>query len=380
MRKSEQSIDIIKVNSRKKGAKRFKKGKSRIQNLQNEEKYVIIIPVAQKRRVYIILKRKIKYYTKETCKLFSIMAVALGLIIAIILLKYKPTYKVTLSGQEIGYVENETKLENRIQQEIIEMEGKSIDFVSLNEMPNYELKLVSRTQETNEEEIMIALKENAKIMYKYYAVILNNETVGLVDNREEAESAVNQIKEQNQNKDIKLDLVITENYTENINEVTLESVQVAQTKVEEKVEQLVKVKQDEETKKPIVNGVLLAVTPVQGRITSRYGHVSSIRSGAHTGTDIACPKGTPIKVAASGTVTFAGWSGSYGKLIKVSHENGVETWYAHCSSLNANVGQQVNAGDVIAAVGSTGNSTGNHLHLEIRINGNVVNPQKYLYK
>ena len=80
------------------------------------------------------------------------MAVALGLIIAIILLKYKPTYKVTLAGKELGYVKNGTELDQRIQEEIIEMEGKSIDFVSLDEMPNYELKLVNRTQETNEDE------------------------------------------------------------------------------------------------------------------------------------------------------------------------------------------------------------------------------------
>jgi len=306
------------------------------------------------------------------------MAVALGLIIAIILLKYKPTYKVTLSGQEIGYVDNETQLNNRIQNEIIEMEGKNIDYVSLNEMPNYELKLVSRTQETNEEEIMIALKSNAQIMYKYYAVILNNETIGLVDNIEEAEQAVNKIKEENKNKSIKLDLAITQNYTENIDEITLESVQVAQAKVEQKVNSLIK--KDAKTKKPIVNGILLAVTPVQGRVTSRFGHRSSIRSGTHTGTDIACPQGTPIKAVASGTVTFAEWNGSYGKLIKVSHGNGVETWYAHCSELFGTVGQQVNAGDIIASVGSTGNSTGNHLHLEVRLNGRALNPQNYLYR
>jgi len=306
------------------------------------------------------------------------MAIALGLIIAIILLKYKPTYKVTLSGQEIGYVENGTKLNERIQNEIIEMEGKSIDFVTLDAMPNYELKLVSRTQETNEEEIMVALKDNAKITYKYYAVILNNETVGLVDNMEEAEQAVNKIKEDNKNKSIKLDLVITQNYTENIDEVTLESVQVAQAKIESKVAALIK--QEERTRKPIINGILLAVTPVKGTITSRYGHVSGIRSGAHTGTDIACPQGTPIKAVAAGTVTFAEWSGSYGKLIKVDHGNGVETWYAHCSELYGTVGQQVNAGEVIAAVGSTGNSTGNHLHLEIRLNGSPLNPQRYLYR
>ena len=179
-------------------------------------------------------------------------------------------------------------------------------------------------------------------------------------------------------KNIKLDLVIKENYTDNIETVTLESVQVAQAKVEKKVTQLIK--QDEKTKKPVVNGILLAVTPVQGRITSRFGHISRIRSGAHTGTDIACSQGTPIKAVASGTVTFAGWSGSYGKLIKISHGNGVETWYAHCSELYGNVDQQVNAGDIIAAVGSTGNSTGNHLHLEVRLNGVALNPQRYLYK
>ena len=321
------------------------------------------------------------------------MAVALVIIIAIILLKYKTTYIVTLSGQEIGYVENETELKERIQKEIIEMEGKNIDFVSLDNMPNYEFKLVSRNQETNEEEIMLALKENARIMYKYYAVILNEETVGLVDNMDEAEQAINQIKEEHKNDDVNLELSVTENYTENINDISIETVQVAQAQVEEKVSTLVAEKEaekeaeikaqkeeEEKSKYPNVNGVLLAVTPVSGTITSRFGASSSIRSGAHTGTDIATPTGTPIKAVASGTVTFSARSGPYGNLIKITHENGVETWYGHCSKLYATVGQTVEAGDVIAAVGSTGNSTGPHLHLEIRIDGTAINPQNYLYK
>ena len=313
------------------------------------------------------------------------MAVALGLIIAIILLKYKPIYKVTLLGQEIGYVDNEAKLKDRIQQEIIEMQGKNIDFVTLDDMPNYEFKLVNRNQKTNEEEIMLALKENVKIMYKYYAVILNNETVGLVDNMEEAEQAITQIKEEHKEDTVNLELSIIENYTENINDISIETVQVAQAQMEEKVSALVaeeqaKKEEEEKSKYPNINGVLLAVTPVSGSITSRFGVVSSIRSGAHTGTDIAAPTGTPIKAVANGTVTFAERSGSYGNLIKITHENGVETWYGHCSKLYATVGQQVKAGDIIAAVGSTGNSTGPHLHLEIRVNGTAINPQNYLYK
>ena len=306
------------------------------------------------------------------------MAIGLGFIIAIILLKYKPTYEVTLSGEKMGYVNSETRFEDKIQSEIIEMEGKNIYFVSLDNMPSYEFKLVDRTQETNEDEILLALKDDAKIMYKYYAVILNDETQAFVDSLEEAEQTVNQIKEEHKDEEITLDLKISENYTENINEVSIETIQVAQAQVEEKVTALIE--EEEKSKLPSINGITLAVVPVSGRVTSRYGAVSRIRSGAHTGTDIACTTGTDIKVVADGTVTFSQRNGSYGNLIKVDHGNGVETWYAHCSKLYATVGQQVKAGDVIAAVGSTGNSTGPHLHLEIRVDGVAINPQKYFYK
>ena len=305
------------------------------------------------------------------------MALGLGLIIAIILLKYKPAYVVSLSGEQIGYINSATEFNNKIQTEIINMKGDNIDFVTLDNMPNYEIKLVDRNQKTNEDEILLALKDDAKIMYKYYAVVLNNETVSYVDNMEEAESAVNQIKEEHKNDSIQLDLLITTNYTENIEEIGIKPVTVAKEEVEQKVDVLIE--EDMKTKLPSINGVLLAVTPVSGRITSRYGSISSVRSGAHTGTDIACASGTNIKVVADGTVTFSQRNGSYGNLIKVDHGNGVETWYAHCSKLYATVGQQVKAGDVIAAVGSTGNSTGPHLHLEIRVDGVAINPQKYLY-
>ena len=130
---------------------------------------------------------------------------------------------------------------------------------------------------------------------------------------------------------------------------------------------------------PDINGIKLAVTPIQGRITSRYGVSSRIRKSNHTGLDIAATKGTPIKVVATGTVISAKYDGSYGNLVEIDHGNGVETWYAHTSKMYVKAGQRVEAGDVIAAVGSTGNSTGPHLHLEIRVNGEHVNPQKYLY-
>jgi murein DD-endopeptidase MepM/ murein hydrolase activator NlpD len=130
-----------------------------------------------------------------------------------------------------------------------------------------------------------------------------------------------------------------------------------------------------------INGVVLSTAPVSGRISSRYGVNESIRNHTHKGLDIAAPNGTSIVAAADGVVTYAQYnSGGYGNLVKISHGNGVETYYAHCSKLYVSVGQTVSAGDTIAAVGSTGNSTGNHLHFEIRKNGTQINPQKYLYK
>ena len=133
------------------------------------------------------------------------------------------------------------------------------------------------------------------------------------------------------------------------------------------------------TKVASLNGVTLTVKPVSGTISSRFGARSRVRSSAHTGLDIATSTGTPVVAAASGTVTFSGWKGSYGYLMVVTHSNGVQTYYGHCSKLYYNAGQTVSKGQKIAAVGNTGNSTGPHLHFEIRVNGVAYNPQNYLY-
>ena len=110
-------------------------------------------------------------------------------------------------------------------------------------------------------------------------------------------------------------------------------------------------------------------------ISSEYGP----RWGKqHTGVDFAANYGTQIYSWKSGTITFAGWSGGYGKFIEIDHHDGTVSRYAHCSSLAVSVGQQVSTGQVIGYVGSTGNSTGNHLHFEIKVNGSFVNPLNYL--
>ena len=122
------------------------------------------------------------------------------------------------------------------------------------------------------------------------------------------------------------------------------------------------------------------INPVSGVITSRYGSNDSVRDHTHAGLDISAPYGTSIKAAAAGTVTYSGNANDgFGNYVIISHGNGVVTVYAHCSSLLVSAGQTVSQGEVIAKVGSTGNSTGNHLHFEVRKNGITYNPENYVY-
>ena len=308
--------------------------------------------------------------------------VAFGFIIAIILIKYKPIYQVSISGEQLGYVQNKEAFEESLKENAI-VEGKNVDNVVLKTNPEYELKLVDRTLDTNEEELVSEIKEDVVVTYKYYEIAVANQTVETVNTKEEAEELVGQLKE---NELDNVDLSIIEKYTEEAGEIEATSLEVAKStkkkKVEQKAEEVQKQKEEQERldKMPSINGIKLAVQPVSGVITSRYGVSSRLRKSTHTGLDIAASTGTPIKVIADGTVTCASYQGSYGKLVKIDHGNGLETWYGHTSKMYVSVGQKVTAGDVIAAVGSTGNSTGPHLHLEIRINGEHVNPQNYLYQ
>lgn len=121
--------------------------------------------------------------------------------------------------------------------------------------------------------------------------------------------------------------------------------------------------------------------PTSGRVTSEYGprtHPISGQSGFHTGIDLASPSGTPIKASKSGTVVYSGWQGGYGQVVIIDHGGGYRTLYAHCSKLNVVKNQKVSRGQVIALVGSTGNSTGPHLHFEVRVNNKHQNPRKYV--
>jgi murein DD-endopeptidase MepM/ murein hydrolase activator NlpD len=126
-------------------------------------------------------------------------------------------------------------------------------------------------------------------------------------------------------------------------------------------------------------GILLR--PVNGAVTSGFGYrmhpIFHVRK-LHTGVDLHAGMGTPIHAAAAGTVIFAGWRGGYGKCVIISHGGGLATLYGHQSEILVAEGQKVKRGEVIGKVGSTGYSTGPHLHFEVRVNGSPVDPLGYL--
>ena len=341
--------------------------------------YKIITKNKKESEIILKLKPILKTITKETANALQIMIIGLVLSASTITMKYKPAYEVRVNNESLGFVESKEDFNNLIQEKIINKTEPNLESVTLAFEPQYEQKLILREKATNEQEILKKLQDTATTMYKFYAVTLNDKTKAYVDTLEEAEKVVEKIKKEHKSDDIKLNIALSEKYTENKEEVKTDTTKKAEKTMEEEIKELL---EEKEAKKAIatIKGINVSVLPVSGRISSRFGARSSIRSGAHTGLDIACKRGTKIKVVAKGTVVFAERKGAYGNLIKVDHGNGVETWYAHCDEIIAKVGQKVKAGEVIGKVGSTGNSTGPHLHLEVRIKGNAVNPQKYLYK
>jgi murein DD-endopeptidase MepM/ murein hydrolase activator NlpD len=121
--------------------------------------------------------------------------------------------------------------------------------------------------------------------------------------------------------------------------------------------------------------------PVNGNVTSPFGQREAPLGGGvqfHTGMDISVPTGTPVRATADGVVSFSGWNAGSGNLVVLEHGFGYSTFFAHARSTNVQVGQRVKRGDVIAYSGSTGNSTGPHLHYEVWKNGKAINPKGFL--
>ena len=318
-------------------------------------------------------------HLRRWAKVNIMIILAAALVVGAILFIYKPTYNVTLNGEFIGYTQDKAKLQQKINDYIEKGNGENVAFVEINELPEYTLCFLKKDAQTNDEEIFNKVVGQGTNYYKYYSINVGEEEKEYVATFDEAEEIIDQLKEKDSNNQDKLS--ITEKYETELEEFT--SIETAVANLYEK--KPVKVTSSyvvaatgmNSSAQKVELGISL-IRPVSGIVTSRFG----ARWGrSHKGIDIGASKGTAIYAAASGTVSTSsyGYNGGYGNYLIIDHGNGVQTLYGHCTSLEASVGQYVSQGQLIATVGSTGNSTGNHLHLEIRVNGVAQNPQNYLY-
>ncbi|MCR5147302.1 MAG: M23 family metallopeptidase [Clostridia bacterium] len=317
------------------------------------------------------------------------ISIAIFLIVGAILVFYKPTYQVTYNGEFLGYVNSKGMLQSRINEYITKGNGETnVAFVQIQSMPKYEMCLLKRDVETNDDEVYNKIVETGVSYYKYYTIMLNGEEKYNVSSYEDAESVVNQLKEKDSNNIDKIttvekyntsmvELASVDSCVEGLYEKKPAKVVVAKTTTKSSGNNgsIGSSKNVNSPSSKVDLGISL-IQPVNGRISCRYGYQ---RSYYHTGLDIAAPNGTAIRAAAAGTVTYCGYHYSYGNLLIVTHGNGVQTYYAHCSRFYTSLGTSVSQGQTIAAVGNTGNSYGNHLHLEVRVNGRAQNPQNYVY-
>ena len=327
--------------------------------------------------------KKIYVYIRSAIRLISLTLVSAVMIVAAIVILYKPIYKVTINGEKIGYCEDRETLQIKINDymENGEEGQKNVAFVQIDDMPEYQMCLQKKGIETNDEEIFNKIKETGVTYYRYYSIADDGKEKVSVATFEEAENAIKELKKK-ESRNSK-DLTIVEKYEVELPEISTKEQVVA--KLYEK-----KIVVVATTKYPNVNASgfstsrsttsaknlgISFIRPTSGVVTSRFG---SRWGSTHTGIDVGAPTGTPIKAAAGGTVIFSGWKGTLGKLVVISHGNGVQTYYAHCSSLLVSSGDTVSAGQLIAKMGNTGRSTGPHLHFEIRLNGYAINPQSYI--
>ena len=333
---------------------------------------------------------------RTSLKLFILVSLLTLIIAAVVWFVYKPIYSVTFNGEFLGYCSQKSKLQSMIDEYIEHGNGENtnIAFVQIDNMPTYSVCLLKRGITTNDEEIFKKIAETGTTYYKYYAILEDSEEKAYVSEFSTAEAVVQALKDKDSDNIDNLQII--EKYETNLADfVTSEEAVASLYKEKKKV--VTTVAKTTSSKRYSSSGstsgfstsssisgskVSLGVSlirPISGTITSRFGAKSSIRSSAHTGLDIGASKGTSIKAAASGTVVFSGYKGAYGNMVVISHSGSVQTYYGHCSALYVSAGDTVSQGETIAAVGSTGNSTGPHLHFEIRVNGVAYNPQNYVY-
>lgn len=335
------------------------------------------------------MSSRTRLITKIVSKLMMSVFCGLVIMLSLMFMKYKFVYGVEINEEDVGYVASKVALENEIDNYIINGDADNVGYVVMNAKVTYRMLLVNKDISTDEEKILAMVKDNCDVYYRVYSVLVDGKEKSLVESLESAQKIIDGVNEKQAVYKEQSTLEIEEKYmmeyeTSGDVEVAVNSIFEPIKKVNEAIKEI---RTAPAAQKTVSNEVLLALKenlqeldfelPVKNPvITSRFG----LRTrNYHSGIDLACSTGTPIIAAEDGVVTFAAWSGNYGYLVKIQHAEGYETYYAHCSKILTTVGAEVSKGDVIANVGSTGRSTGPHLHLEIRYEGSPINPEIFIY-
>ena len=304
--------------------------------------------------------------------IFAVGALIIGFFIFFV---YRPMYSVSYKGEFLGYSKDRRELQTKIDNYLKSGDGELIAFVELEGKPEYKISLLKKGIEATDDEIFDKIIAHGVPYYRFYAILDEGEERAYVRTYQEAENVVAKLKEKESANVNQISYVLKyETSLENLSDLdsTVAALYVEKPKITN-----TKVNYAKNVSYSAPKLEVALAQPVSGMITSRFGTRSR---GMHTGLDIATSSGTPVKVCADGIVVSAKYSGAYGNMIVVAHTNSLQTYYCHLSKMYVSEGMSVTQGDVIGAVGSTGNSTGPHLHLEIRLNGTALNPQNYLYK
>ena len=323
--------------------------------------------------------KKVKgYFNKKLAKIGIAVTILITIILTIGLIYFRETYQKGFKyynlDTEIGIVQQDNFLENTITNYLKQLEGEGYIIVSNNlTIDLKEKEAIIKKEQNDENYIKEVILNNLEIQIKLIKLTIKNENSYYFKTKEEAVIFINKL-----NEFIKQEYTIEESYGK-IEDIT--SQEILNLKIE-------KTKEVAENKKPSRKRIQNSVSrggnyskkynaPMASYvyISSKYGWRDG---GWHSGVDFAAPQGTELYSWKDGIVTFADWSGNYGYFIIIEHNDGTVSKYAHCSKIIVNEGDTVVKNQTIGLVGSTGRSTGPHLHLEIQVDGKNVNPLLYL--
>ena len=309
--------------------------------------------------------------------------------------KFKFVYMVEMGGVELGLVNDKDKFEKDVKDTLENLEEPVVS-AKLQENPKYSLRLVDKDDiDVDDNYVFAKVEEKIEKTYRYYNIKEDDKLLAKVSTKEERDNLLKELEEGKQVKDLKVEEEETKEYyiisydeakqlaSTNVDNIENEKrSKLAKEKIEKRNTNIVKnirkggtVSASSSSNASAMLGSLSFRRPLNSsRISAGY-----LGYPGHRGIDFPSPQGTPVMAAESGTVTTVMYSNkSYGNRVIIDHGNGISTLYGHNSTIGVSLGQKVSKGQTIAGVGSTGNSTGNHVHFEIRINGKPINPTSYV--